>query len=260
MFYHVGVSITGVTKYLYKNLTKEQVLNEFLCPFINKEITLLNNQIFNMSSCGGMRVYLTNNPIDSDWPIDKRAHSEKYKDPDAANLFYHYEAINKLQENEDFEISEKMFKEALVYITNGEYKNFKESIIASLQSKTVFIICEFGNDEINHNYEFVIKPLIEKYALEPIRIDFLSHTGHITEKILEVIRNSHFVIADLTGEKQNCYYELGYAHALGKRAIILAKEGTKRHFDISTYKWNYWSDYKDLKIKLEAEIKALLND
>lgn len=65
-------------------------------------------------------------------------------------------------------------------------------------------------------------------------------------------------MADLTDAKPNCYYEIGYAHALGKPVIIIAKEGTARHFDISTYKWNFWTDYKDLKPKFETELKATL--
>jgi len=82
--------------------------------------------------------------------------------------------------------------------------------------------------------------------------------GTITDVILSSINRSRFLVADLTDAKPNCYYEVGYAHALRKPVIILAKEGTTRHFDISTYKWNYWIDYKDLKPKFEAELKAVL--
>lgn len=69
---------------------------------------------------------------------------------------------------------------------------------------------------------------------------------------------SRFVVADLTDERQNCYYEVGYAHALGKPVIILAKDGTPRHFDVAANKWNYWTDYTDLKPKFEKELLALL--
>ena len=214
----------------------------------------MNGRIENTSSFGSMRVFSTNRPIDSDWPIkikniDTNDFSNEYK--------YRTELIDILEEND---ITEKLFKEAITLIEYGEYKNFKASVIAGFKSKKVFMISSFSNEEVDHNFEFVIEPLVEKYGFTIERVDRVSHTQQITDKILESISDSAFVIADLTDIKPNCYYEVGYAHAQGKPVIILAKDGTNRHFDISTYKWNYWTNYKDLKPKLEKEIESLIRD
>jgi nucleoside 2-deoxyribosyltransferase len=47
--------------------------------------------------------------------------------------------------------------------------------------------------------------------------------------ICDIIRNAVFVIADLSFERPSCYYELGLAQGLGKKTILLAKEGTYIH-------------------------------
>jgi len=65
MLYHVDVWITGLLKMLYENKTRDDVITQYLCPFINREITNLEGKIFNMLSFGGMRVYKTEKPIDS---------------------------------------------------------------------------------------------------------------------------------------------------------------------------------------------------
>jgi hypothetical protein len=45
------------------------------------------------------------------------------------------------------------------------------------------------------------------------------HEGGITEVVLEAIKTSEFLFADLTWEKPNLYYELGHAQARNKRVI-----------------------------------------
>ena len=253
MFYHINIGVTGITSHLEKNLTKENALLQYLCPFISKEITFSDGKIENMSSFGNMSIFATEKPIDSDWPIKVES-----TDTDPFKEYEHKNNIVKsISEND---VTEILFKEAITLIEYGRYKDYRASVIAGFKSKTVFMISSFENEEVDHNYEFIIQPSIEKHGLKIERVDQISHTQQITDKILDSINNALFVIADLTDVRPNCYYEVGYAHALGKPVIILAKEGTERHFDISTYKWNYWTDYKDLKPKIEKEINSILNE
>lgn len=45
------------------------------------------------------------------------------------------------------------------------------------------------------------------------------------------LNEAAFVIADLTGENPNVYYELGIAHALGKETIAIIQQGSALPFD-----------------------------
>lgn len=252
MFYHVRVGITGLMSMLDENKTRDEVLAQFLCPFINREITLLDNRIYNMSSFGNIQIFQTTRPIDSDWPVKKRGFSG-----DLGELKYE-NAVKEAIETEATDVTQELYREAITLIESGQYRELRAKITETIKGSYAFFICPLENDEVSHNYEFVIKPAVQQFQFEIQRVDEISHTGTITDAILAAINRSRFLVADLTDAKPNCYYEVGYAHALGKPVIILAKESTTRHFDISTYKWNFWIDYKDLKPKFERELKAVL--
>lgn len=78
----------------------------------------------------------------------------------------------------------------------------------------------------------------------------------ILTKIIESIKKAEIIIADLSYERPNCYFELGYAMAVGKKIIITAKVGTKIHFDVSGYEIIYYEDTQDLYRQLKM---VLLN-
>jgi len=46
---------------------------------------------------------------------------------------------------------------------------------------------------------------------------------------LGALRDADFVIADLSFERPSCYFEVGFAQALGKRVALIAKGGTAIH-------------------------------
>src|SRR5262245_5888554 len=46
---------------------------------------------------------------------------------------------------------------------------------------------------------------------------------------LSILKDSDFVLADLSMERPSCYYELGLAEALGKDVYLIARRGTDIH-------------------------------
>jgi hypothetical protein len=69
--------------------------------------------------------------------------------------------------------------------------------------------------------------------------------------IFRSIYHAGAVIVDLTGLRQNCFMELGYALARRRRVIICAKSGTRLPFDsdkLPTHFWNDASFEHDLRI------------
>ncbi len=75
--------------------------------------------------------------------------------------------------------------------------------------------------------------------------------------LLENIADSKVILADLSGERPNCYYEAGFAHALGKEIIFSIKKGDAIHFDLAGHRFIRWSTEAEFRRSLRARLEAL---
>jgi len=104
--------------------------------------------------------------------------------------------------------------------------------------KECFIICPIGtkNGPIRKRSDqllnYVLKPVLSKYDISPIRADKISKSGMITSQVINSILDSYLVIADLTGGNSNVFYELALRHAIKRPFIHIIDEGEKIPFDI----------------------------
>jgi len=116
----------------------------------------------------------------------------------------------------------------------------------------------FGDKDLDSTYELAIKPLGEKFGYKIFRIDDIQDSGLITDQILSSIAESKIIIAEMTSERPNCYYETGIAQALGKELILTIKKGEKKHFDIAGYRFIEWETPAELKHELEERLDAIM--
>lgn len=79
----------------------------------------------------------------------------------------------------------------------------------------------------------------------------------IIPRIETGIRQSAFVIADVTEGSANVFYEVGFARALGKDVILTARQGTKLPFDVGDIPTIFWEIQADLKDRLRACLEGL---
>lgn len=70
----------------------------------------------------------------------------------------------------------------------------------------------------------MLKEIGEELGFETLRVAQYYSSGMILEEIVRSIRDAHLVIADLTSSNPNVYYEVGIAHALGKRVFLTAED------------------------------------
>lgn len=119
-------------------------------------------------------------------------------------------------------------------------------------SGAVFIIMSCS-DEYSQIKEFY-KKSIENEGLKPYFQEDEKPTSQIILEIYENLKNCMFVIADLTGGSENCLYELGYAHALGKRVIVARCAEEKKDkltkklslpFDLNQFRHSFWHSKLD---------------
>ena len=120
---------------------------------------------------------------------------------------------------------------------------------------TVFIIMSFKKefDELYNVYKVVCK----KFGFNAVRTDKVLSLDKILPRILQGIRHSAFVIADVTETSPNVFYEIGYAEGLGRPVIATAKVDTKLPFDIVDTPVTFWSSLEDLESKLEPLINEV---
>lgn len=124
---------------------------------------------------------------------------------------------------------------------------------------TAFIMMMFDPskpdlDDVKH----AIKDVCAKFSIRATRADEIEHSDEITARILTEIRTSEFLIADLSGERPSVYYEVGYAHAIGRRPILYRKSKTKIHFDLSVHNCPEYKNLRELSDKLEKRLKAII--
>jgi predicted Rossmann-fold nucleotide-binding protein len=127
-----------------------------------------------------------------------------------------------------------------------------------VSSEHVFVIMSFSNDpELGPRLEDAYDSFQEvcgDLEFECSRIDDSSAVDRILPEIFSHIAKSAFVIADLSEEKANVYYELGYAQGLNMATVVTAVKGTELPFDVKDIPVIFWENQKQLKARLREKI------
>src|SRR6185369_17451065 len=103
-----------------------------------------------------------------------------------------------------------------------------------------FVIMPF-TEEVHYFYLYLKNHIEDKHGVTCLRGDADVLTVPLLEKIKDYIRNADIIIADCSGRNPNVFYELGLAHALGKKVILITRDPIKeaptdiRHFEFIPY-------------------------
>jgi hypothetical protein len=122
----------------------------------------------------------------------------------------------------------------------------------------VFVVMQFSDFE--ELYADVIVPTVKHFSgLRPYRSDEVFGPGSIIRDVERGIERAQIVIAEITPANENVFYEVGYAHALGKPTILLVNESKpKLPFDLSGYRCLFYQNSIGGKSKLEDGLQKHL--
>jgi nucleoside 2-deoxyribosyltransferase len=94
-----------------------------------------------------------------------------------------------------------------------------------------FVLMPFASD-FEDIYKFGIKEPASELDIVAERVDEQIYSEGILERIYRQIDLADIIIADMTGQNPNVFYEVGYAHAKGKLCIHLTTDSDDIPFDL----------------------------
>jgi hypothetical protein len=98
-----------------------------------------------------------------------------------------------------------------------------------------FILMPFDPD-FDDVYSDLIKPTLEAAGFEVKRADSLLNQQNILKDVVQGIVQAQLIIADVTELNENVLYELGLAHALGKKTAMITQNIDELPFDLRPYR------------------------
>jgi hypothetical protein len=126
-------------------------------------------------------------------------------------------------------------------------------------SDQVFVAMSFSA-ELKPAWTLAIDPALRKAGFRPYRVDVEPHLDRIDMKIITEIKNSRFVVADVTEQRPGVYFEAGYALGLGLPVFWCVRKDDlhKVHFDTRQYNHIIWETEEDLSEQLEFFVIAII--
>jgi hypothetical protein len=119
---------------------------------------------------------------------------------------------------------------------------------------TAFVLMPF-EDNFTAVYTGLIKPPLVEAGFVVQRADSLVHQQQILKDIVKGIAEATLIVADVTGLNENVLYELGLAHALGKRVVMITQDISGLPFDLRAYRVNEYSVVFDKANELSSTLK-----
>src|ERR687885_297791 len=125
----------------------------------------------------------------------------------------------------------------------------------------VFVLMPF-RDQHFAIYERAIKPTLEELGCTVEHAKDANTVERIVDAIFTQIARAKFLVADTTGKNPNVFYEVGYAHALGKKVILIVQDTQDIPFDVAGLRHisKKPQSLHALSMDLRATAEALLED
>lgn len=128
-----------------------------------------------------------------------------------------------------------------------------------------FVIQPFDNGPFDKRYDDVIYPAISDAGLEAYRVDRDPSVTVPIDDIENGIQNSSAVVADISLDNPNIWYEVGFARAADKPLVMICSVKRERfpfdiqHRSIIRYSTDSVSDFELLRKEIAKRLKAVVS-
>lgn len=112
--------------------------------------------------------------------------------------------------------------------------------------------------EFDDIYRDVFVPACRAQKVECSRVDERATPGSITGAIVNGIVDADLILADLTGQNANVFYELGIAHAMDKHVITVCQSVDDVPFDLRSYRVLTYSKSFTGAARLREELERVI--
>ena len=105
-----------------------------------------------------------------------------------------------------------------------------------------------------------IRVAVESNGLACQRADDIQNNDEIMEDVWEGIWKCRIVVADLTDDNPNVFYEVGIADTLGKEVVLIAQQGRlgRPPFDVSARRIIFYDNDVRGRRKLRSELTKMI--
>ena len=130
----------------------------------------------------------------------------------------------------------------------------------TMKQFSVFVVMPFEKS-FRDLYELAIKPACTEAGAVCDRVDHQIFLNNILERIYGQIRAADLIVGEMSGRVPNVFYEVGYAHGLGKPVILATKTADDIPFDLRHYPHIIYGDsLTDLKTQLREKVQWCMDN
>lgn len=123
-----------------------------------------------------------------------------------------------------------------------------------------FVLMPF-KQEFDDVYEIGIKEACERAGAYCERVDKQIFSERILDRVYNQIAKADLIVADMSERNPNVFYEVGYAHALGKLTILLTQNEEDIPFDLKPFTHIvYEGKISFLRDELEKRVKYFIEN
>jgi len=169
-------------------------------------------------------------------------------------IFY----LNEIESQRLVSVDHMMNDPSLCMLTSSGWQELERIERSGAESSNAFIAMWFNPSQDAARVSIELAIVAAGYGAT--RIDKVEHVNRIDDEIIARIRQSKFLIADLTGQRNGVYFEAGFMLGLGRPVIWLCEKSQldKVHFDTRQYNMIDYQDIEELKSRLQFRIEAII--